>query len=542
MRPMMHRVVRDPVRSMPVRSIEAPCASRPEERQRGPQRRRRTRTGGTLLLGAWGYRSTSRTRGDSGPVAASVSSVADPLTASTVASGVVTRCPRSLDRTWSYARRPPTCSTWTPPSPTACTGPGKTSSSTSRSGETVALRSSPALDRGFSSLVTPARASEAEAGVGSDEPSSAPPRSNPRVMAALFASPDRNSNQGAQRGCPRRWWDNDLTPMVLIGDSAELWLRVGWRVRATVYGAVKGSSQLLLEVRGTNPRSVAPRWEDAGVAGVEGARSWPVGARGSSGSGAAEELIASFAHAPMQTTASFQLSWRWARCVPLFSPRCHETGGTLTIAGGRRRRHLGGLARDDPRQLERERRRNALALLGRRRLGGVREPREAIAPIRPWSNRWPSHPSFLVLPGDARHWNSPASCGQQTKVARHIRRRFIDSSPLMRVRVQGLVDVAPRASAPVPADDGYHAGHVKSAHPAPCRRRFMRSVCTPSACGAPRPPSRSQRARRERLDVGLPSGDVPFWEWQCTFDVPLHGTTGRPLGRSRVLGPGIPET
>lgn len=45
-----------------------------------------------------------------------------------------------------------------------------------------------------------------------------------------------------------RWWDNDVTPMLLIDDSAELWLRAGWRVRATVHGAVSGSSQLVLEV------------------------------------------------------------------------------------------------------------------------------------------------------------------------------------------------------------------------------------------------------------------------------------------------------
>lgn len=45
-----------------------------------------------------------------------------------------------------------------------------------------------------------------------------------------------------------RWWDDDLTPMLLVGDSAELWLRAGWRVRATVHGAVNGSTQLVLEV------------------------------------------------------------------------------------------------------------------------------------------------------------------------------------------------------------------------------------------------------------------------------------------------------
>ncbi|CAM9289872.1 unnamed protein product, partial [Sphacelaria rigidula] len=44
------------------------------------------------------------------------------------------------------------------------------------------------------------------------------------------------------------WWDDDLTPMVLVGDTAELRLRAGWRVRATVHGAVNGSSQLVLEV------------------------------------------------------------------------------------------------------------------------------------------------------------------------------------------------------------------------------------------------------------------------------------------------------
>lgn len=36
--------------------------------------------------------------------------------------------------------------------------------------------------------------------------------------------------------------------MLLVGDSAELWLRAGWRVRATVHGAVSGSTQLVLEV------------------------------------------------------------------------------------------------------------------------------------------------------------------------------------------------------------------------------------------------------------------------------------------------------
>lgn len=46
-----------------------------------------------------------------------------------------------------------------------------------------------------------------------------------------------------------RWWDDDVTPMLLVGDSAELWLRAGWRVRATVHGAVSGSTQLVLEVR-----------------------------------------------------------------------------------------------------------------------------------------------------------------------------------------------------------------------------------------------------------------------------------------------------
>lgn len=41
--------------------------------------------------------------------------------------------------------------------------------------------------------------------------------------------------------------------MLLVGDSAELWLRAGWRVRATVHGAVSGSNhsnQLVLEVCG----------------------------------------------------------------------------------------------------------------------------------------------------------------------------------------------------------------------------------------------------------------------------------------------------
>lgn len=51
-------------------------------------------------------------------------------------------------------------------------------------------------------------------------------------------------------GVMRRWWNDDLTPMLLIGDSAELWLRVGWRVCARVHGAINGSSQLVLEVRG----------------------------------------------------------------------------------------------------------------------------------------------------------------------------------------------------------------------------------------------------------------------------------------------------
>lgn len=47
----------------------------------------------------------------------------------------------------------------------------------------------------------------------------------------------------------RRWWDDDITPMVLVGNSADLWLRAGWRVRATVHGAVSGSTQLVLEAR-----------------------------------------------------------------------------------------------------------------------------------------------------------------------------------------------------------------------------------------------------------------------------------------------------
>ena len=46
-----------------------------------------------------------------------------------------------------------------------------------------------------------------------------------------------------------RWWDDDLTPMLLVGDSAELWLRAGWRLRGTVHGAVMGSTQLVLKVR-----------------------------------------------------------------------------------------------------------------------------------------------------------------------------------------------------------------------------------------------------------------------------------------------------
>ncbi|CAM9114790.1 unnamed protein product [Hapterophycus canaliculatus] len=43
------------------------------------------------------------------------------------------------------------------------------------------------------------------------------------------------------------WWDDDITPMLLISDSAELWLRAGWRVRAMVHGAVNGNTQLVLE-------------------------------------------------------------------------------------------------------------------------------------------------------------------------------------------------------------------------------------------------------------------------------------------------------
>ena len=45
-----------------------------------------------------------------------------------------------------------------------------------------------------------------------------------------------------------RWWDDEVTPMLLVADSAELRLRAGWRVRATIYGAVSGSTQLVLEV------------------------------------------------------------------------------------------------------------------------------------------------------------------------------------------------------------------------------------------------------------------------------------------------------
>lgn len=45
-----------------------------------------------------------------------------------------------------------------------------------------------------------------------------------------------------------RWWEDDVTPMLLVSDSAELWLRAGWRVRATVHGAINGSTQLVLEV------------------------------------------------------------------------------------------------------------------------------------------------------------------------------------------------------------------------------------------------------------------------------------------------------
>ena len=36
--------------------------------------------------------------------------------------------------------------------------------------------------------------------------------------------------------------------MLFIGESAELWLRVGWRVRATVHGTVNDSTWLVLEV------------------------------------------------------------------------------------------------------------------------------------------------------------------------------------------------------------------------------------------------------------------------------------------------------
>lgn len=47
-----------------------------------------------------------------------------------------------------------------------------------------------------------------------------------------------------------RWWDDDVTPMLLMGDSAQLWLSAGWRVRATVHGAVSGNTTLVLEVCG----------------------------------------------------------------------------------------------------------------------------------------------------------------------------------------------------------------------------------------------------------------------------------------------------
>ncbi|CAM9804617.1 unnamed protein product, partial [Scytosiphon promiscuus] len=43
------------------------------------------------------------------------------------------------------------------------------------------------------------------------------------------------------------WWDDDITPMLLMSNSAELWLRAGWRIRATVHGAVNGETQLVLE-------------------------------------------------------------------------------------------------------------------------------------------------------------------------------------------------------------------------------------------------------------------------------------------------------
>lgn len=40
-----------------------------------------------------------------------------------------------------------------------------------------------------------------------------------------------------------------MTPMLLVAETAELWIRAGWRVRASVHGAVNGSTQLVLQVR-----------------------------------------------------------------------------------------------------------------------------------------------------------------------------------------------------------------------------------------------------------------------------------------------------
>lgn len=39
-----------------------------------------------------------------------------------------------------------------------------------------------------------------------------------------------------------------MTPMLLIAETAELWIRAGWRMRASVHGAVNGSTQLVLQV------------------------------------------------------------------------------------------------------------------------------------------------------------------------------------------------------------------------------------------------------------------------------------------------------
>ncbi|CAM9188184.1 unnamed protein product, partial [Discosporangium mesarthrocarpum] len=51
-----------------------------------------------------------------------------------------------------------------------------------------------------------------------------------------------------------RWWDDEVTPVELLGGTAELWLKMGWRVWSTVHGAINGSSNI--EGHGLTPDDV----------------------------------------------------------------------------------------------------------------------------------------------------------------------------------------------------------------------------------------------------------------------------------------------